>query len=71
MWSPGRLSGSDKARDDGEKHERFLKESGTVRSRWKKYFEEGDPYFNKNLDATRGDFAFEGEYPARDNQEEE
>lgn len=63
--------GSDKARDDREKHERFLKESGVIRSRWKNYFKEGDPYFNRNLDATRGDFAFEGEYPARDNQEEE
>ena len=63
--------GSDKARDDNAKHERFLRESGTIRSRWEKYFRDGDPYFNPNLDAARGDFAFIGEYPAIANQEKE
>ena len=63
--------GSDKARDDSEKHERFLRESRNIRERWEKYFRDGDPYFNPNLDAARGDFAFVGEYPKLANQEEE
>lgn len=63
--------GSDRAKDDGGKHERFLRESGIIRSRWEKYFREGDPYFNPNYDASRGDFAFKGEYPPMRNQEEE
>ena len=63
--------GSDKARDDSEKHQRFLRESGILRSRWEQYFREGDPYFNPNFDAARGDFAFRGEYPKLSNQEDE
>ncbi|MDO4804512.1 MAG: glycosyltransferase family 2 protein [Lachnospiraceae bacterium] len=63
--------GSDRARDDGGKHERFLRESGIIRTRWPKYFRDGDPYFNPNFDADRGDFAFKGEYPQMKNQEED
>lgn len=43
--------------DTPEKVERFAGEVERLVSTWPKYFEEGDPYYNKNLTLDRSDFA--------------
>jgi GT2 family glycosyltransferase len=60
--------GSDKASADASKHARMLKEKADFKEKWSEYFENGDPYYNPNLDKRRTDFAFVGQYP---HQEEE
>jgi hypothetical protein len=63
--------GSDEDTRDPEKHRRQMAEAELLKARWEEVFAAGDPYFNPNLDAARGDFAFVGEYPKLANQEEE
>ncbi len=62
--------GSDKRRDDKERHARFLAEADRLRERWKEYYVNGDPYFNPNLDPTRPDFAWIGQFRAEDHEKE-
>ena len=62
--------GSDKRRADPERHARFLAEANRLRSRWPAYYEKGDPAFNPNLDLTRPDFAYDGQYPKEDHEAE-
>ena len=63
--------GSDKAKDDKERHDRFLKEADAFRAKWPVYFEKGDPYYNQNLDLTRSDFALKWQYPMTEDHEQE
>lgn len=35
--------------EEGKNKERFLKECNVFRKKWKKYFEYGDPYLNRNM----------------------
>ena len=63
--------GSDKAKDDKERHDRFLKEADAFRAKWPVYFEKGDPYYNPNLDLTRSDFALKWQYPMTEDHEQE
>lgn len=46
--------GSDEKKDR-QNHERFKKEIGHFRKRWKRLLEEGDPYYNPNLSLRYGD----------------
>ena len=43
--------------DQGEKAERYNKESEKFRSKWKKELEKGDPYYNPNFSLDRSDFS--------------
>lgn len=43
--------------DQGEKAERYNKESELFRRRWKKVLEKGDPYYNPNFSLDRSDFS--------------
>ena len=43
--------------DQGEKAERYNKESELFRQRWKKVLEKGDPYYNPNFSLDRSDFS--------------
>lgn len=43
--------------DQGEKAERYNRESGRFRERWKKALEAGDPYYNPNFSLDRSDFS--------------
>lgn len=43
--------------DQGEKAERYNKESQQFRSKWKDVLEAGDPYYNPNFSLDRSDFA--------------
>ena len=43
--------------DQGEKAERYNKESGLFREKWKAQLEAGDPYYNPNFSLDRSDYA--------------
>ncbi len=43
--------------DQGEKAERYNRESDQFRKKWKKVLEAGDPYYNPNFSLDRSDFA--------------
>lgn len=43
--------------NQGEKAERYNKESEHFRSKWKEVLEKGDPYYNPNFSLNRSDFA--------------
>ena len=43
--------------DNGEKAERYNKESEQFRRKWAKELEAGDPYFNQNFSLDRSDFS--------------
>lgn len=43
--------------DQGEKAERYNRESEKFREKWKQLLEEGDPYYNPNFSLDRSDFA--------------
>lgn len=43
--------------DEGEKAERYNKESEFFRERWKEELEKGDPYYNPNFSLDRSDFS--------------
>ena len=46
--------------DQGEKAERYNKESAKFREKWAKELEAGDPYYNPNFSLDRSDFALRG-----------
>ena len=46
--------------DQGEKAERYNKESAKFREKWAKELEAGDPYYNPNFSLDRSDFALKG-----------
>ena len=43
--------------DNGEKAQRYNKESEQFRNKWKNVLEAGDPYYNVNFSLDRSDFA--------------
>ena len=43
--------------DQGEKAERYERESAAFRDKWKELLEKGDPYYNPNFSLDRSDFA--------------
>ena len=43
--------------DNGEKAERYNRESEVFREKWKKELEAGDPYYNPNFSLDRSDFS--------------
>ena len=43
--------------DNGEKAERYNKESEHFRTKWKEMLEKGDPYYNANFSLDRSDFS--------------
>ena len=43
--------------DQGEKAERYNKESEHFREKWKAELEAGDPYYNPNFSLDRSDYA--------------
>lgn len=43
--------------DNGEKAERYNRESEAFREKWKQELEEGDPYYNPNFSLDRSDFS--------------
>ena len=43
--------------DNGEKAERYNRESGKFRKKWKKELEAGDPYYNPNFSLDRSDYS--------------
>lgn len=43
--------------DEGEKAERYNRESGHFRKIWKEVLEKGDPYYNSNFSLDRSDFS--------------
>ena len=43
--------------DQGEKAERYNKESEHFRTKWKEVLAKGDPYYNPNFSLDRSDFA--------------
>jgi GT2 family glycosyltransferase len=43
--------------DQGEKAERYNRESEKFRKKWKEVLEKGDPYYNPNFSLDRSDFA--------------
>ena len=43
--------------DNGEKAQRYSKESEQFRNKWKNVLEAGDPYYNVNFSLDRSDFA--------------
>lgn len=43
--------------DNGEKAERYNRESAAFREKWKKQLEAGDPYYNPNFSLDRSDFS--------------
>lgn len=43
--------------DQGEKAERYNKESAHFRDKWKKELQQGDPYYNPNFSLDRSDFS--------------
>ena len=46
--------------DQGEKAERYNRESAKFREKWAKELEAGDPYYNPNFSLDRSDFALKG-----------
>ena len=55
--------GSDDIKKNPEKHERQMREARRLRDRWKDIFENGDPYFNPNLDYDTSDYVLKGTMP--------
>ena len=55
--------GSDDIKKNPEKHERQMREAKKLRARWKDIFENGDPYFNPNLDYDTSDYVLKGTMP--------
>lgn len=43
--------------NQGEKAERYQRESDTFRAKWKRVLEQGDPYYNPNFSLDRSDFS--------------
>ena len=43
--------------DQGEKAERYNRESEQFRNKWKEVLEAGDPYYNPNFSLDRSDFS--------------
>ena len=43
--------------DNGEKAERYNKESAKFREKWKAELEAGDPYYNPNFSLDRSDYS--------------
>ena len=43
--------------DQGEKAERYNRESAHFRDKWKKELQQGDPYYNPNFSLDRSDFS--------------
>ena len=43
--------------DQGEKAERYNRESAAFREKWKSQLEAGDPYYNVNFSLDRSDFS--------------
>lgn len=43
--------------DSGEKAERYNRESGRFREKWKEALEKGDPYYNPNFSLDRSDYS--------------
>ena len=43
--------------DQGEKAERYNRESAQFRAKWKEVLDAGDPYYNKNFSLDRSDFS--------------
>ncbi len=43
--------------DNGEKAERYNRESAKFREKWKKELEQGDPYYNPNFSLDRSDYS--------------
>ena len=43
--------------DQGEKAQRYNRESEAFRARWKELLDKGDPYYNPNFSLDRSDFA--------------
>lgn len=46
--------------DQGEKAQRYNRESALFREKWKEVLEKGDPYYNPNFSLDRSDFALRG-----------
>lgn len=47
--------------DQGEKAQRYNRESEAFRAKWKELLEQGDPYYNPNFSLDRSDFALKYE----------
>ena len=62
--------GSDKKKEDEARHARFLAEADHMRSKWKKWYDAGDPAFNPNLELSRPDFAWKGQFEVENHEEE-
>ena len=45
--------------DNGERAERYNRESRKFREKWKKVLEKGDPYYNLNFSLDRSDFSLQ------------
>lgn len=52
--------------DNGEKAERYNKESERFREKWKKKLEAGDPYYNPNFSLDRSDYSVKIGYNVRE-----
>lgn len=55
--------GSDEAEVDREKHDRQMREAQLLKDRWPEIFEQGDPYFNPNLEYQAADYVLRGTVP--------
>ena len=55
--------GSDEEEENPEKHARQMAEARRLRARWPEIYENGDPYFNANLDYCTSDFVLKGTMP--------
>ena len=51
--------------DQGEKAQRYNRESEAFRAKWKDLLEQGDPYYNPNFSLDRSDFALKYELSGR------
>lgn len=52
--------------DQGEKAQRYNRESELFRAKWKDLLEKGDPYYNPNFSLDRSDFALKPDTEVRD-----
>lgn len=52
--------------DQGEKAQRYNRESEAFRAKWKELLEKGDPYYNPNFSLDRSDFALRTQEEERD-----
>ena len=57
-------------KEDEARHARFLAEADHMRSKWKKWYDAGDPAFNPNLELSRPDFAWKGQFEVENHEEE-